>query len=152
MFPIFNIKSYFDWIVYGPKPLPNPPGPPPHPGETVSTPYTEKSDIVNLPDGRRIGYAQYGSPTGKPVIFLHGMPGSRLDAAHFDKIGKELGARVIGIDRPGIGWSTPQPNRTILDHAKDVEAVTDHLGLEKFRIMVSRFPGSYYIPDIMIER
>jgi hypothetical protein len=140
MLPNFNLKSYFDWVFYGPKPIPNPPGPPSSPidgaSSSNSTPYTENSDIVTLPDGRRLGYAQYGSPTGKPVIFLHGMPGSRLDAAHFDKIGKEIGARVIGIDRPGIGWSTPQPGRTLLSHAKDVEAVTDHLNIDKFRIMV----------------
>jgi hypothetical protein len=140
MFPAFNLKSYIDWVFYGPTPLHNPPGPPTKPGGSSSpsdsTPYTEASDIVILPDGRTLGYAQYGSPAGKPVVFLHGMPGSRLDAAHFDDIGKDLGARIIGIDRPGIGWSTPQPGRTLLSHAEDVEAVTNHLKIDKFRIMV----------------
>jgi hypothetical protein len=140
MFSTFNLKSYFDWVFYGPRPIPNPPGPPPSPRDASSlsdsTPYTETSNIVILPDGRKLGYAQYGSPRGKPVIFLHGMPGSRLDAAHFDDVGKELGARIIGIDRPGIGWSTPQPDRTLLSHAKDVEALTDHLKIAKFSIMV----------------
>jgi hypothetical protein len=140
MFPTLNLKSYFDWVFYGPKPIPNPPGPPSSPRDTSSlsdpTPYTEASNIVILPDGRKLGYAQYGSPTGKPVIFLHGMPGSRLDAAHFDDVGKELGARVIGVDRPGIGWSTPQPDRTLLSHAKDIEVLTDHLKIDKFSIMV----------------
>lgn len=136
MFPTFNVKSYFDWIVYGPKAIPNYPGPPPYPIDTPPTAYTQNSDILTLADGRKIGYSQYGSPTGKPVIFLHGMPGSRLDAAHFDKVGKELGARVIGIDRPGIGWSTPKPERKLLDHPNDVEAVANHLQLDRFRIMV----------------
>ncbi|PVH96110.1 alpha/beta-hydrolase [Periconia macrospinosa] len=148
MFPIFNLKSYFDWIVYGPQALPHPAGPPPYsqdsPFESSEfTPYTENSNIVTLSDGRKIGYAQYGTPTGKPVIFLHGMPGSRLDAGHFDDLGKELGARVIGIDRPGIGWSTPHPSRTLLDHAKDVEAVADHLQLNNFRIMGVSAGGPY---------
>jgi hypothetical protein len=140
MFPIFNLKSYFDWIFYGPKPIPNPPGAPSSPWDTSSlteaTPYTEASNIVILQDGRKLGYAQYGSPTGKPVIFLHGMPGSRLDAAHFDDTGKELGVRIIGIDRPGIGWSTPLPGRTLLSHADDVEALIEHLKIDKFSIMV----------------
>lgn len=140
MFPTFNLKSYFVWVFYGPQPLSNPPGPPSGPRDTSTvseyTPYTESSNLMVLPDGRKLGYAQYGSPTGKPVIFLHGMPGSRLDAAHFDDVGKELGARIIGIDRPGIGWSTPQPNRTILSHAQDVEALTDHLKIDKVRVMV----------------
>jgi hypothetical protein len=136
----FNPLSWFDWAFSGPKPVPNPPGPPSSPRDPSSvpesTPYTETSNIMVLPDGRKLGYAQYGSLTGKPVILLHGMPGSRLDAAHFDDVGKELDARVIGIDRPGIGWSTPQPGRTLLSHAKDVEALTNHLKIDKFRIMV----------------
>ena len=140
MLSTFNPKSYFNWVFYGPEPIPNPPGPLPSPRDpsslSESTPYTEASNIAILPDGRKLGYAQYGSPTGKPVIFLHGMPGSPLDAAHFDDVGKELGARVIGIDRPGIGWSTPQSDRTLLSHAKDVEALTDYLKVDKFSIMV----------------
>jgi hypothetical protein len=135
----FDAKSYFDWIFYGPKPIPNPPGRPSSPihiySLSGSNPYTESSNFVILSDGRKLGYAQYGSPAGKPIIFLHGMPGSRLDAAHFDDVGKELGARVIGIDRPGIGWSTPQRDRTLLSHAKDIEALTDHLNIDKFSIM-----------------
>jgi pimeloyl-ACP methyl ester carboxylesterase len=67
---------------------------------------------------------------------LHGMPGSRLDAAHFDDIGKELGVRVIGIDRPGIGWSTVQSGRGLADHVRDLEAVADELKIEGFKIMV----------------
>jgi hypothetical protein len=140
MFTLLPLKSYLAWLLYGPKPVANPPGPPSGPRDdsplTDSTPYTETSNIVILPCGRRLGYAQYGSPTGKPVIFLHGMPGSRLDAAHSDDVGKELGARIIGVDRPGIGWSTPQPGRTLLSHAKDIEALCDHLKIDKFSIMV----------------
>lgn len=134
MLSTFNLKTYFIWLFKGPTPLPHPSGPPSSPEET--TLYNEKSDILILPDGRKLGYAQYGTPNGKPVFMLHGMPGSRLDAGHFDDLGKELGARVIGIDRPGIGWSTPQPGRRLLDHAKDVEAVANELGIERFKIMV----------------
>ena len=145
MFSTFSIKSYFSWLFYGPTPLAHPSGPPSSPDEITS--YNEKSDILILPDGRKLGYAQYGSPNGKPVFMLHGMPGSRLDAGHFDDIGKELGARVIGIDRPGIGWSSPQPGRRLSDHVKEVEAVADALGIERFRIMVcaaqSRISTSY---------
>jgi pimeloyl-ACP methyl ester carboxylesterase len=98
--------------------------------------YNKRSDVLTLPNGRKLGYAQYGSPSGKLVFMLHGMPGSRLDAAHFDVVGKELRARVIRIDRPGIGWSSPRPSRTLRNHIKDVEAVADALNIEKFKIMV----------------
>ncbi|CAI6312561.1 unnamed protein product [Periconia digitata] len=143
MSPLSYLASLFDWIIHGPVALSNPPGSPPYPRDALSTPYTNHSDILILPDGRKLGFSQYGSPTGRPVIFLHGMPGSRLDAAHFDDVAKELGARVIGIDRPGIGWSTPQSNRKLLDHATDVEAVADHLRLDNFRIMGVSAGGPY---------
>ena len=30
---------------------------------------------ITLKDGRRLGYAEYGAPDGKPLIFLHSQPG-----------------------------------------------------------------------------
>ena len=67
---------------------------------------------------------------------MHGMACSRLDAAYFHEVGLQLNARIIGVDRPGMGLSSPQPKRTLLGLAQDVEHLTDHLGLAKFSIMV----------------
>ena len=36
------------------------------------------TNILSLPDGRRLGYAEYGDPNGKPVMLFHGNPNSRL--------------------------------------------------------------------------
>jgi pimeloyl-ACP methyl ester carboxylesterase len=51
-----------------------------------------------LPDGRVLGWAEYGDPGGPPVVFLHGTLGSRIsrpdDAAW-------AGVRLITVDRPG---------------------------------------------------
>lgn len=55
----------------------------------------------------------------------------------------EYGARIIAIDRPGLGWSSPQPNRTILDHARDVELITDHLDIHEFGILGISGGGPY---------
>lgn len=100
----------------------------------------ESSATLTLPDGRKLGYAQYGSLTGKPILFFHGLPGSRIDCAGFHDLGKELGARLVSIDRPGMGWSTPQPGRKLLDFPKDVEHLTEHLGLENYSLMVRVLP------------
>jgi len=93
------------------------------------------SSTLTLPDGRKLGYAQYGSPTGRPIILFHGLAGSRFDGAFFHEAGQQLGARVIGIDRPGMGWSSPHPERTLLDLAKDVEKLTEHLKLDDYAVM-----------------
>ena len=46
------------------------------------------SGTIPIDDGRVIGFAEYGSKTGKPVLFFHGFPGSRLEIAHYDQIAK----------------------------------------------------------------
>jgi pimeloyl-ACP methyl ester carboxylesterase len=89
-----------------------------------------------LPDGRNLGYAEYGSRTGQPIILNHGFGCSRFDGAYFHEIGQQVGARIICVDRPGMGWSSPQPNRTVLDYTKDVEHLTEHLKLDKYSVMV----------------
>jgi pimeloyl-ACP methyl ester carboxylesterase len=94
------------------------------------------SSTVTLPDGRELGYAQYGSQTGRPVIILHGLAGSRFDAALFHEVGQQIDALVIGVDRPGMGWSSPHPTRSLLGLVKDIEHLTEHLKLDSYTIMV----------------
>jgi hypothetical protein len=96
----------------------------------------DNSDTLLLPDGRKLGYAQYGSQTGRAVLFMHGHPGSRLEGAHLHDLGLKLGARIIVADRPGMGLSSAQPGRTLLDHPKDLEHLADHLKLESYGVLV----------------
>ena len=96
----------------------------------------DTSSTISLPDGRKLGYAEYGSRTGRAIFFLHGWPGSRIEAVHLDGLGKKLGARIISVDRPGFGWSSPQPERTMLDHPKDIDHLATHLKLDHYGVMV----------------
>ena len=96
----------------------------------------DNSDTLLLPDGRKLGYAQYGSQTGRAVFFVHGHPGSRLEGAHLHDLGLKLGARIINPERPGMGLSSPQPGRTLLDYPKDLEHLADHLKLESYGVLV----------------
>jgi pimeloyl-ACP methyl ester carboxylesterase len=83
---------------------------------------------VALPDGRRIGVAEYGDPSGNPVLYCHGFPSSRLEPAMVDI----TSIRLIALDRPGYGLSDPLPGRTLTDWPNDVAAVADALGLDRF--------------------
>lgn len=96
----------------------------------------DSSDALTLPDGRKLGYAQYGLLTGKPIFYLHGLPGARTEAACFEDLARELGARIIAADRPGIGWSSPHAGRSLLDHPKDLEELANHLKLDKYGVLV----------------
>jgi pimeloyl-ACP methyl ester carboxylesterase len=92
-----------------------------------------------------LGYAQYGSPTGHAIFYHHGLPGTRLEAAVYHDLGLELGLRIIAVDRPGIGLSTPYPQRTLLDCSKDLESLVDHLKLESYSILGVSGGGPYVL-------
>ena len=91
--------------------------------------------LLELADGRTIGYATWGDPAGTPVFIGHGTPGSRLDRyAALDDPEWVLRRRVrfIGVDRPGYGYSDPWPEASLLDCAGDFVRVADDLGLGRF--------------------
>ena len=99
---------------------------------TVSAPQVGQS--IRLPDGRRLGYAEFGDPAGTPVVFFHGWGDSRLTRHPDDARTAALGVRLITVDRPGTGISDFQPGRTLLDWPADVAALADTLGLRRFAV------------------
>jgi len=90
---------------------------------------------VTGPDGRQLGIAEYGDPTGQPVFFLHGTPGSRLRRPPNEDDVRAAGIRLLMYDRPGYGQSDRHPGRRIVDCVPDVEAIADTLGLEQFHVV-----------------
>ena len=89
---------------------------------------------VTLPDGRELAYEEYGDRGGEPVLSFHGGLSSRLDAAPAHQAALDLGVRLLSPDRPGIGRSTYQPGRRLLDWPADVAALTDALGIDRSRV------------------
>lgn len=90
-----------------------------------------------LPDGRTMAYSVLGDPTGVPCIFVHGYSSSRWAAAW--GLGVETiarhGIRMIAVDRPGYGASTPNPAGGFLDWAADADFLAAHLGLEQAAVI-----------------
>lgn len=91
--------------------------------------------MMELPDGRQLSYAEYGEPLGNPILFFHGLAGSRLDARLLHKIAITNHCRLISIDRPGMGLSSFDKKQTILSWADDVQAFADQFNLPKFAII-----------------
>ena len=87
--------------------------------------------------GRRLGYQVYGNPSGPPVFYFHGVPGSRLEAALIRCEAQAAGVRLIAVDRPGMGLSSYQCGRRILDWPREVASLADRLGLagERFGVV-----------------
>jgi pimeloyl-ACP methyl ester carboxylesterase len=98
---------------------------------------------VALPDGRRIGYAEYGDPDGAPIIGMHGTPGSRLMFRIAHEPARALGIRLIAPERPGFGLSSFQSRFTLASVARDVGDFADVLGLRRFAVAGISGGGPY---------
>lgn len=92
-------------------------------------------DHMKLKDGRNLAFAQYGDSNGKPVIYFHGFPGSRLEAKRFHEIAVVNNYRLIAVDRPGMGLSSIDKKRSILSTVYDIAALADYLEIKKFSII-----------------
>jgi len=99
--------------------------------------------FLGLPDGRRLGYTEFGDPLGIPLCAFHGTPGSRFMFRLVDEPARRLGLRIIAPDRPGFGLSDYQENRTLADRANDVRALADKLGLARFGVAGISGGGPY---------
>ena len=53
------------------------------------------------------------------------------------------GVRLISPDRPGMGLSTYQPGRRLVDWPADVAHLTEALGIERFAVMGWSAGGPY---------
>ena len=98
---------------------------------------------VHAADGRTICFADYGRTSDIPVVWCHGGPGSRHEPAGALAQATDAGFRLIGIDRPGYGGSTPQPGRSIGDWPADALMVADCLHVHHFFIVGVSTGGAY---------
>lgn len=94
-----------------------------------------KEGTVALPDGRSLGWSEFGAADGIPVFYFHGWPSSRLEGAFLDEPARQQGIRILALDRPGFGLSSHQEDRRIVDWPFDVARVADALGIDEFRIV-----------------
>jgi pimeloyl-ACP methyl ester carboxylesterase len=99
--------------------------------------------IINLAYGRKLSYACYGEPDGKPVFLFHGLPGSRFFRHPDPTATQTLNLRIIVPDRPGMGKSEFKTGRTILDWPDDITTLADTLGIERFAIAGYSGGGPY---------
>jgi pimeloyl-ACP methyl ester carboxylesterase len=100
---------------------------------------------VELRDGRSLGYAEYGRPEGSPVFYFHGFPGTRISWPAFDPgdSASRVKARIIAVDRPGMGLSGFKRGRTLLNWPDDVAELAERLKLDRFAVLGISGGGPY---------
>lgn len=93
-----------------------------------------EAEVARLGDGRSLGYAIYGQPEGRPVLYFTGGNSSRLEGRWFDRNARDRGICLIVPDRPGFGLSDFQSNRRLLDWPRDIAELVKALGVGEFAV------------------
>lgn len=89
---------------------------------------------VATKDGRQLAYLEAGDPQGPLVIHNHGGPSSRLEARLLANSASKNRLRLVCVDRPGMGQSSPQKTRSYAGWASDLEEIADALGYREFGV------------------
>jgi pimeloyl-ACP methyl ester carboxylesterase len=99
---------------------------------------------VTVEPGRKLGFAEFGPLGGRAVVWLHGTPGARRQIPEAARLAAvELDVRLLGLDRPGVGLSTPHLYASILDFTTDLEIVLDQLGIDDLAVVGLSGGGPY---------
>jgi proline iminopeptidase len=94
--------------------------------------------MLDVGDGQRIYWEQWGPSDGVPAVYLHGGPGGTLNASQFRRHFDLTRVRAVGFEQRGCGRSTPHASdpSTSLDTnttahlIADIELLREHLGVE----------------------
>jgi len=99
---------------------------------------------IAVGEDRQIGFAEFGNPQGRAVLWLHGTPGARRQIpTEARSFAARKNIRLIGIDRPGIGSSTPHQYENVLGFTDDLRTIADTLGINRFAVIGLSGGGPY---------
>lgn len=99
---------------------------------------------IAVTESRQIGFAEFGHPQGRAVFWLHGTPGARRQIpAEARAFAEQQKIRLIGIDRPGIGSSTPHQYENVRAFADDLAVIADTLGIDRMAVVGLSGGGPY---------
>lgn len=96
--------------------------------------------MLDVGDGHRVHYSQHGDPHGKPVVMVHGGPGSGCTTATARALHPAY--RMVLFDQRGCGLSTPHASDPATDLSvnttdhllADMELLRSHLGVERWML------------------
>ncbi|MFC5585240.1 alpha/beta fold hydrolase [Nitratireductor kimnyeongensis] len=84
------------------------------------------SHRLNLPDGRRLGWHEWGAENGKAVIFC---PGAGMAGAipFGEDAARRMGLRILSVDRAGLGASDANTEKSFASWSGDIASLLQHL-------------------------
>lgn len=93
-----------------------------------------ETKTIMTPDGRKLAYLEFGDPSAPLVIHNHGGPSCRLEGQLLANGAMKNGLRLVAVDRPGIGQSSPQKDRSYKGWCDDMVTIADTLGYQQFGV------------------
>ncbi|CAB4710683.1 MAG: alpha/beta fold hydrolase [Actinobacteria bacterium] len=99
-------------------------------------------ESIRLPDGRTAQLWLGGADTGPTVLFFHGCPDTRHAAMTGHDAARAAGVRLLCVNRPGYGLSTPHPS-SHASVAADAMAALDEVGAEAVAVIGMSIGGPY---------
>jgi proline iminopeptidase len=100
-----------------------------------------RSGRLKVSDLHELYYEECGSPSGKPVVMLHGGPGGGVTPIMRRYHDPRL-YRIVLFDQRGCGRSIPHASleeNTTWDLVADIERLREHLGIDSWQV----FGGSW---------
>lgn len=92
-------------------------------------------DTLSRPNGRQLAWCEFGSPRGRPLIYCHGLPGSRYEPGVLAEAARERDILVLAPERPGYGQTSSLGERSLGDEVDDIQALVEHLDLTRFDVL-----------------
>jgi pimeloyl-ACP methyl ester carboxylesterase len=103
----------------------------------------ETDHLVSLPGGVELSFREVGSTTGRPVLYLHGTPSSRMEAGgQLGEVAATLGLRILAPDRPGYG-RTPFVRYDVPRYPEHIVGLLDVLEVGEIGIIGVSGGGRY---------
>ncbi|WP_344139391.1 alpha/beta hydrolase [Luedemannella flava] len=107
---------------------------------------------LTLPDGRIVEIFDGGDPSGPPIIHQPGTPNTRIMGRLWHPAAVAAGVRLISVNRPGYGGSTPVVGRPSLSAAgRDIAALATLLNLEEYAVVGASGGGPFSVATAAVD-
>lgn len=98
--------------------------------------------MLRVTDDNELYWETSGNPEGKPVLYLHGGPGSGLGSGGYRRRADPGTHLIVGMDQRGCGRSRPLvtdalprlQRNTTATLIEDIEALREHLGIDRWLV------------------
>ena len=117
-----------------------------------TSPVAQENETFTLPNGHTLGFSTCGPVNAPTLFYFHGQSSSRLQGLALARNANNVGVRIICPDRPGIGLSTFEPGRQLLDYPSQIAQLAKHLRLETYRVMGGSGGGPYVLGECPLDQ